>query len=243
MIDEPGTRLSVVVPCYNEAAIIEQNIERLYRDISSVERSFEIVLCDDGSTDSTAAILAEAERTYPAVRAIAYRPNRGAGYAFRQALEVATGTVVMHSDADLAMQPLDVYTACMPALDEYDVVVASRYSGTTADYPLRRRVPSLVNSVFYRLLLGLPLRDAMSGSFVFKRDILDSIPPLTRNGFELYLEFFLKATQAGYRLQELPVKFTHQTDSGEVSVLAHAPAQILNTLRIWREFRFKRKVD
>lgn len=226
--------LSVCVPCYNEAAIIEDTGKRLLDRLSALGPSFEVVFCNDGSSDDTAARLNRLAAVDPRLVATGYPINRGAGRAFRTALARARGEVVVHMDADLAMDPVEVVEAVRRGLATYDLVICSRYKGVVADYPLRRRLPSLTYRMIYRSLLKLPIEDAMSGFFGFRRRLLDELPPLAMDGFEVYLELFAQAWRQGLRLQEVPLRFVHQTQSGEVSVLATAPKQLKNTFRVWR---------
>jgi hypothetical protein len=76
----------------------------------------------------------------------------------------------------------------------------------------------------------------MSGFFGLHREVLDAIPPLESDGFEVYLELLVKAHRQGLRVAEMPVAFTHRTESGEVSVLRQGPRQLAGTLRVWRRF-------
>lgn len=228
--------VSVIVPCYNEASIIGRSVGVLRSVMRASGRDFQIVLCNDGSLDETGERIQELADSHEEVIAVGYETNRGAGYAFRQGLQAAAGNDVIHVDADLAINPAEVVPVFLSELQSHGIVIASRYKGTRADYPLRRRIPSLVYSQVYRRLLGLPIRDAMSGFFAVGKDVLAAIAPLEMDGFEVYLELFVKAHRKGYSIHEVPAKFEHQTDSGEVSVLRHGPAQLANTIRIWQRF-------
>jgi len=135
------------------------------------------------------------------------------------------------------MDPLEICRRFLAELAACDIVIASRYLGERADYPLRRRLPSRIYGAIFRTLFGITIRDAMSGFFGFRRAILERLPPLESEGFEVYVELFVAASRRGLRVVEIPVKFRHQTESGEVSVLSHAPRQLLNTLRIWWKIR------
>ena len=229
----PAPLVSIVVPCYNEESIIEATADKLLDTIPRCAESFEVIFCNDGSTDLTGAKLQVLQGRHEPIVAVGYPANRGAGYAFREALKIARGRYVIHMDADLAMEPEAICRECLRLLESCDIAIASRYRGTRADYPLRRRLPSMVFRTIYRYLLGLPIQDAMSGFFGLRRSVLDEIPALEMDGFEVYLELFVKARRLGLRIHEFPAKFIHQTESGEISVLARAPRQLLNTLRIW----------
>jgi dolichyl-phosphate beta-glucosyltransferase len=231
------TGVSVVVPCFNEAGIIEATAERLLAALPAFAPDFEVVLCDDGSTDGTGAEIRALAERHAAVRALGYPVNRGAGHAFRTALAASAGSLVLHMDADLAVDPADACRACLAGLEAHDLVFCSRYAGLRARYPLRRRLPSLAYRALYRGLLGVGVSDAMSGFFGLRRGaVLAAIPPLESDGFEVYLELLVKARRAGLRVAEAPVAFAHRTESGEFSVLRQGPRQVAGTLRVWRRF-------
>lgn len=236
---KPQIELSICIPCFNEAKVIARSVEMILEQVSRVEPSLEIILCNDGSQDRTQSELDALAIAYPQVVALGYACNRGAGHAFRRTLDAARGTYVVHMDADLAMAPGEICAACLDRLRQElcDVAIASRYLGVEAQYPLRRALPSRVYRQFYRLLFRLMVTDAMSGFFGFRRVILQRITPLVADGFEVYLELFAKSEAQGFVLAEFPAKFVHQTVSGEVSVFRTAPRQLAATLRVWRHCR------
>lgn len=235
-MSDSAPSLSVVVPCYNEAPVIEATAGRLLRVLPALDPSFEVVFCNDGSTDDTWDLLRTLARAHPEIRVEGYPDNRGAGHAFRTALRAARGRHVLHMDADLAMNPELAGRACIDGLGSHDLVFCSRYLGVPARYPLHRRLPSQAYRRLYRTLLSVPVQDAMSGFFGLRREAVDALPPLESDGFEVYLELLVKARRAGMRIAEVPVEFVHQTESGEFSVLRQGPKQLARTLRVWRRF-------
>jgi glycosyltransferase involved in cell wall biosynthesis len=229
--------ISVIVPCYNEEYIIVDTARKLLDLLPRFAENFEIIFSNDGSTDRTEELLNELQAKYNRIKVTGYPSNRGAGYAFRKALEIASGRVIVHMDADLAIDPENVCRESIQRLRFCDVAVASRYLGTRAQYPLRRRIPSLLYRCMYRTLLGLSLQDAMSGFFGMRYSVLKKIGSMEMDGFEIYLELFSKAKRNGLKIEEYPERFVHDTRSGEVSVIATAPRQILNTFKIWWKLR------
>jgi len=228
--------VTVVIPCYNEEIIIERSYRRVKAVLERVSPEHEIIIANDGSTDDSAAILERIAGADPAFALIDYRPNRGMGYACRQMYRRASKDVVIQMDADLAMDPEDTVEAFVEELRSVDCVVGSRYMGLRADYPLRRRIASLGYRLLNRTLFSFSLRDTQSGFFGIRRPVLQGLD-LRSNGFEIHVEMFAQLERAGRTIREIPVRFVHQTESGEVSVFRSAPKMFLGSLRIWKSLR------
>jgi hypothetical protein len=137
-----------------------------------------------------------------------------------------------HAEAD----PEAAGSACLETLSSHDLVFCSRYLDVPARYPPRRRPPSRAYRRLYRALLGVPVQDAMSGLFGLRREVLDAIPPLESDGFEVYLELVVKARRRGLRTLEVSAEFVHRAGWGEFSVLRQGPQQLARALRVWRRF-------
>lgn len=225
-----------MVPCYNEAAIIGRSYERIKEILVRRNDPHEIIVANDGSTDDSRPILKQIEEKDPDFVLIDYSPNRGMGYACRQMFERARGDVLVEMDADLSMDPADTIPLFTRHLAQYDCVVGSRYKGIAADYPLRRRVASRGYYLLNQLLFSLPLRDTQSGFFGIRRALLSSLN-LQCEGFELHVELFAQMVLKGYSILEVPVRFVHQTESGEVSVLRAAPKMFFNTLKLYQRLK------
>jgi glycosyltransferase involved in cell wall biosynthesis len=230
-------RLSVVIPCYNEERIIGETAQRLLEVLPRHADRFEIVFANDGSTDKTGDCLQALRQTHACIKVTGYASNRGAGYAMRQGFATARGELIVHMDADLAIDPESVCRESLRRLQVSYIAIASRYAGTPADYPLRRRIPSLFYRSLYGALFQLEIKDAMSGFFGLRRSVLQAIGPLEQDGFEAYLELFAKARACGLSIEEYPERFVHETIAGELSVTATAPRQIAGTLRLWWRLR------
>ncbi len=225
--------VSAVIPCYNEEAVIERSYRRVKEALEQIQCDYEILIANDGSTDNSASILQGIAARDSRLVFIDYRPNRGMGHACRKMYRVASKDVVLEMDADLAMDPESTVPAFLHNLREVDCVVASRYLGVKADYPLRRRIASRVYYGINRILFDFSLRDTQSGFFGIRRSVLQGLT-LESDGFEIHVEMFAKLERAGFSIREIPMRFVHQTESGEVSVLKAAPRMFLGSLRIWR---------
>jgi dolichol-phosphate mannosyltransferase len=228
--------ISVVIPCYNEELIIERSFQRVREVLERECEDYEILIANDGSTDRSGEILRQIAAVNLRLVCIEYGRNRGMGFACLQMYARASKDLVIQMDADLAMDPQDTIPAFIRELSRVQCVVGSRYVGVRADYPLRRRIASRAYYILNRALFSIPLKDTQSGFFGIHRTLLQSLA-LESEGFEIHVEMFAKLARMGCTVKEIPVRFVHQTESGEVSVLRAAPRMLAGSLRIWRSLR------
>jgi glycosyltransferase involved in cell wall biosynthesis len=208
-IDRP---LSVVMPCYNEAATIQPILQR----VRAVPVVREIIVVDDGSTDGTRELLqrslADWPPAAPALRVFFQPRNRGKGAALREGFRHATAPFTIVQDADLEYDPRDYPKLVQPLLDgAADVVYGSRFAG----FP--RRVLYFWHSLGNRLLTllsnmatDLNLTDMETCYKVFRTDVLQSIP-LRSDRFGFEPEITAKIARLGCRIYEVPIAYHGRT--------------------------------
>jgi glycosyltransferase involved in cell wall biosynthesis len=139
--------VSVVVPAYNEAEVIEDTLTRLVAHLATLEPRFrwDVVVVDDGSTDDTAEIAETFARAHSGVRVLRHRANLGLGQALRYAFGQTTADFVAVVDCDLSYSPDHITRMLHTAEDtRARIVVASPYmkGGTTTKVPFGRRMLS-----------------------------------------------------------------------------------------------------
>jgi len=117
--------LSLVIPAYNEQEVIPELLRRIEPPLKLTGKSFEVVIVDDGSTDSTPRLLNEAMQTRPWLRVMRMSRNGGQSAAFDAGFKAARGAVIATIDADLQNDPEEI-ARLLPMLDGYDMITGWR---------------------------------------------------------------------------------------------------------------------
>ncbi|MET0578850.1 MAG: bifunctional glycosyltransferase/class I SAM-dependent methyltransferase [Ilumatobacteraceae bacterium] len=198
-----GPVLSVVVPCFNEAATVGRSVARV------LDQPFvcEVVIVDDCSTDGTWDVLRSIAD--PRVRLVRHDVNRGKGAALRTGFSHVTGQFVGIHDADLEYDPADFAKLLRPLLvGDADVVYGSRFLTTEA-----RRVlyfwHSLGNkalTLFSNMMTNLNLTDMETCYKVFRREVLDQIR-IEEDRFGVEPELTAKVAAMGVRVYEIGISY------------------------------------
>lgn len=221
-------KLSIISPTFNEA----ENIPRLVTEISrSMEGlDYELLIVDDNSPDRTWAVAEELSRQNSHVRVLRRMRNSGLGFSVIDGFTAASGEMVACIDADLQHDP-----SILPEMVEQlsagvDIVVGSRYvdGGGTGNWNLFRRAESWIATKMANVILGIKLKDPMSGYFVMRRAEFARIHQgLNGNGFKILLEILARLRSESVR--ELPYTFRRRS-AGESKLSSKVVFQYVQQL-------------
>jgi dolichol-phosphate mannosyltransferase len=220
-------QLSLVIPAFNEAAVIQRAVSEAQATLAERFERFEILVVDDGSTDGTADEVEQLLSVAPNTRLLRHPINRGYGAALRTGFEAARFDLIAFTDADCQFDLADL--AKMVPLAEHVPVVA----GFRADRqdPWRRRFLSRGYNWLARNLLGTRVRDVDCALKVFRREALANLLPES-HGFFVNTEMLTRAQQLGYDVAEVPV--THRPRLGGESKVSLR--EVPRTLRVLLAF-------
>lgn len=223
-------RLSLVIPAFNEAAVIRQAVAEAEAALARVFDRFEILVIDDGSTDDTAKEVERVRPTAPNTRLIRHGVNRGYGAALRTGFEAARFPLVAFTDADCQFDLSDL-GVMVPLAARVPVVAGVRQNRRD---PWRRRFLSRGYNWLARNLLGTRVRDVDCALKVFRREVLVNLLPVSC-GFFVNTEMLTRARQLGYEVAEAPV--THRPRLGGESKVSLR--EVPRTLRVLLSFWWK----
>src|SRR3954467_12935341 len=137
MRDAAVPYLSLVIPCYNEEENVPTLLQRVEASLSQLGRPFEVLIIDDGSTDATPNLLADAMKRLPWLRVIRMARNGGQSAAFEAGFAAARGEIIATIDADLQNDPEEI-PRLLPLLDEHKVDMITGWRKERQDTPFRR---------------------------------------------------------------------------------------------------------
>lgn len=203
-------RLSILIPAYQEEATIAEILSRVAAvDTESLGFEKQVVVCDDGSTDRTAAIAAQAAAKDPRIVLVRHEKNQGKGAAIRTALAAATGEYCLVQDADLEYEVSDYPALLREVKNGARVVYGSRFLANphptgmrTANYVANRMLTVTAN-----LLYGLSISDEATCFKLFETKLLRELD-LHCTGFEFCPEVTAKLGRRKIPIVEVPISYT-----------------------------------
>ena len=200
--------VTIVCPFFNEEKILGHAIRTLLKRLEShIESTWELIVVNDGSSDSSATLAAEIAAENPRLRLLSYRHNRGRGYALRTGISQARGAVIVTTEIDLSWGE-DIVERLLAATSEHpdaDIVVASPHlaGGGYKNVPAKRVFLSRFGNHVIRFLMTDAASMNTGMTRAYRRASIRGLP-LSEDKKEFHLEVILKATALGYRIEEIP---------------------------------------
>ena len=198
--------LSVIIPVYNEEKTILDILKKL-SEIKKTGYSFQVVVVNDGSTDSSEKILNDNKNLID--KLITNEKNKGKGYSVKKGLEHSEGKYIIFQDADLEYDPNE-FIKFFKLIEKFDpdLIIGSRfiYSEYTRSHNILNKLGNNLITFLFNLIYNTTFTDIYSCYACFKKDLLD-YNSLKTSGFEQHAEILCKVVKKGKKFYELPISY------------------------------------
>jgi dolichol-phosphate mannosyltransferase len=227
-------RIVVIVPTYNE----RENLERIVGRVRASVPEAHVLVADDNSPDGTGAIADRLAADDDHVQVMHRRGKEGLGAAYLAGFDWALEhgyDVVVEMDADGSHQP-EQLPRLLAALRDADLVLGSRWvpGGSVVNWPKSRELLSRGGSLYTRVMLGVPMKDATGGYRAFRADTLRTLDltGVESAGYCFQVELGWRAVQAGLRVREVPIEFVER-ELGDSKMDQKIVAEALWRVTVW----------
>ena len=230
----------VISPTYNE----RKNIKLLVDMVLGNYPDFDLLIIDDSSPDGTSEKVKDLQSKYENLYLEIRGKKSGLGtayiYGFKWALDHKYDRIVQ-MDADLSHNPMDL-PMLVKNLDEYDLVIGSRYIRgiSVVNWPLRRLMLSYGANTYSRIITGMPIMDGTGGFKAWKSEVLSDIDldSVRSQGYSFQIEMNFRAWIKDYKIKEVPIIFSDRTigQSKMSKKIVYEAVFMVWRLRIWKIF-------
>jgi dolichol-phosphate mannosyltransferase len=235
---EPLQLLSVIIPAKDEEGCIISTIEELHQALDAHGIPHEIVVVDDGSTDTTWRLLQDLERRLSVCRPIQNRGPHGFGHAIRLGFASSSGDALVVMMADASDDCRDVVRYWHKLNEGWDSVFGSRFirGGSVQDYPFHKLALNRLANQFLRLLFAVSFNDFTNAFKAYRRTVILGCEPLLSHHFNLTIELPLKTIVRGYSWSVMPITWRNRrTGISKLKIREMGSRYLFIALYCWLE--------
>jgi glycosyltransferase involved in cell wall biosynthesis len=230
--------LSIIIPALNEEHRLPENLRRVLEFVNSQSYASEVIVVDSGSDDQTSAVVERFIPEHANLRLIR-EELRGKGRAVRRGMLEASGEYRFICDADLSMPIENVNNFLPPALEDFDIAIASREvpGAVRYDEPAYRHWIGRGFNLLVRLLAIPQFHDTQCGFKCFRGEVADDLFPVQQlQGWGFDVEVLFVALKRGYRVVEIPIPWYFNPDS-RVRLLQDSFGMFAELIQIRRNWK------
>lgn len=231
-------RVSIIIPIYNEEAILHSAVVDLVDRLADFDWPYEVILAENGSTDQTAEIARDLAARFPQVRTFSHgEPNYGA--ALKRGILDATGEFVICDEIDLCDTEFHDRAMAILETHEADLVIGSKLlAGASDERPLLRHAGTVVINGLLRVALGFKGTDT-HGLKAFRRAPLVDVARACLVEKDLFAsEFVIRAERSGVRIREVPVRVLEKRPPS-VHLVQRVPRVLKDLSRLFVAIRIR----
>lgn len=235
--------LSIIIPAYNEEALIVSTLNCLHSYLSRRPESFEILVVDDGSRDNTVEVVQQLQKNTEHVHLLINSQNMGKGFSIQRGVSESHGKIIIFTDADLPYE-LDAIEGFLQALqNSCDLAIGSRVlpGSEVRGVPMLRYAAGQIFSWMVQAVLFRGLPDTQCGFKSFKAEAAKEIfRRLTIGGFGFDVEMLFIARKLNYAIQPVPVHMIEHRQRSRVRLMTDSMKMFANLFMVrWNDLQGK----
>jgi dolichol-phosphate mannosyltransferase len=231
------------MPAQNEEGSVAKTVEGVVAALEGEDIDYELIVVNDGSEDSTEAVVAAMGEQNPRIRVHRSHNERGFGNAIRAGLDVFTGDAVAIVMADASDNPRDLVLYHRLLEEGYDCAFGSRFvaGAKVYDYPRVKYVVNRLANQFIRILFRHRYNDTTNAFKAYRREVIETIQPLLSKHFNLTVEMPLKAIVRGHTYAVVPTNWTNRTSGvAKLAMKEMGSRYLFIVLYVWLEMTLSR---
>ena len=217
LTDLPRPFLSIVIPAHNEESRLPPSLAQIDAFLQQQDFTAEVIIVENGSHDRTYEVAQSYAREHAYVRVMQSPDNlRGKGLAVKQGMLAARGEWRFICDADLSMRIDELVKFLPPAINGYDIAIASREvpGAERVDEPEYRHLMGRINNLIIKIAAINDFEDTQCGFKMFSQAAADDLFGVQRmNGIGFDVELLFIAKQRGYAIKEVPIRWYYDSYS------------------------------
>ena len=218
------SEITILIPAYQEVDVIASVISGVRQVMDQINRTYEILVIDDGSKDETAD-----KATDAGARVISHPYNIGNGAAVKTGIRHARGKIIITMDGDGQHDPLDI-PRLLDKIGRYDMVVGAR-SSDSESY-LHRNMANGLYNLFASYICKRRIQDLTSGFRAIKASIARQFIPLLPNTFSYPTTITMAVLRSGFSMTYIPIRTTKRKGKSKIKLLRDGSRFLLIILKI-----------
>lgn len=233
-------KLSLIVPCYNEAPCLEKNLNRLKNVLDALVYEYEIIIIDDASLNNTAEMIDQfikSSQGAPNIKFIKHEKNQGRGKTVSDGIMAAQGEIAGFVDIDFSTSPWYIPALAEEIKNGADIAIGQRIYKLKLKV-LHRWILSKGYKFLVKILLRANLGDTESGCKFFRRErILPILEQVKDEKWFWDTEIIARAKLAGLSIIQLPTVFVRETLYTTVKIVSDSWRHFVKLIKLSREIR------
>ena len=237
------TLISVVIPARDEEASLPSTLRELHAAFVREGVPHELVVVDDGSTDSTWAVLQSLQAEIAELAPVRNAGPHGFGRAISKGFDHIRGDAVVVVMADASDAPADAVRYWRLLNEGYECAFGSRFvkGGRVIDYPRIKLLVNRVANLFIRVLFAIPLNDTTNAFKAYRRGVIEGCRPFLAPHFNLTVEIPLKAIARGYTWTVIPISWQNRKHGvAKLKIKEMGSRYLFICMYVWLEKYFSR---